>query len=47
MSKSLIIENLKKMAIELSQQYEGNIQIQLDVNRANRICKIKITESVG
>ena len=47
MSKGWIIENMKKIAIELSQQYEGNIQIQLDVNRANRICKIKITESMG
>ena len=44
--KGFIIDALKDKAIILSEYYTGNIQITLDVNRANRIAKIKITENI-
>lgn len=44
--KGLIIDKLKDLSILLSQSYTGNIQIQLDVNKTNKIAKIRITESM-
>lgn len=44
--KGFIIEALKDKAVLLSQFYDGNIQIQLDVNKSNRIAKIKVTENI-
>jgi len=45
--RGVIIEALKDKAIMLSQFYDGNIQIQLDVNRTNRIAKIRVTENIS
>lgn len=45
--KGLIIDKLKDLSILLSQSYTGNIQIQLDVNKANRIAKIRVTENIS
>jgi hypothetical protein len=45
--KSLIIEKLKDLSIMLSQTYGNNIQIFLDVNKTNRIAKIRITENIS
>jgi len=45
--KGIIIDKLKDLSIMLSQSYSGNIQIQLDVNRTNRIAKIRVTENIS
>lgn len=45
--KGFIIDDLKDKAILLSQKYDGNIQIQLDVSKNNRTAKIRITENIS
>lgn len=42
-----LIDDLKLLSVELSKFYEGNIQIYLDVNKTNRIAKIRITENIS
>jgi hypothetical protein len=42
-----LIDDLKLLSIELSKKYDGNIQIQLDVNKTNRIAKIRVTENIS
>lgn len=44
--RGFIIEALKDNAVMLSQFYDGNIQIQLDVCREKRSAKIRITENI-
>jgi hypothetical protein len=41
------IEIIKKVALELAQSYNANIQIQLDVNNKLKIVKVKISETIN
>jgi len=45
--KGQVIEQLKILSVQLAEKYDGNIQIQLDVNKSNRIAKIKVTENIS
>ena len=45
--KGILIDKIKDLSIMLSQMYDGNIQIQLDVSKQNRAAKIRITENIS
>jgi len=39
-----LIDNMKAMALELAEMYEGNIKIEINTNALNGLVKIQITE---
>jgi hypothetical protein len=41
------IEIIKKVALDIAQSYNANIQIQLDVNNKLKIVKVKISETIN
>jgi hypothetical protein len=44
--KECVVNDLKKMAMHLSEIIDNNVQIQIDVNHITKIAKMKITETV-